>query len=381
MTAIQSQKSYYPLNFLKTEAAYFDRSPQSPLSRAARFISTLALEILQNALKGVANVWIWIANRGASHKKEGRVVVIGSGPAGYTAAIYLARAALKPLVLQGALSGGQLMTTHEVENYPGFPDGITGPELMERLESQAKRFGAELRGEDAISVDLSHTPYIIETANGPVAADAIVISTGAAAKRLYVPGTRDGEFWQKGVSACAVCDGPLPAFRGQPLFVIGGGDTALEDALYLSKFASKVSIVHRRNELRASKILIERAEQNPKIEILYDRELTEVRGTISVEAVLLKNKRTGQTETLPARGVFIAIGHTPNTQFLKGQLETDAHGYLRVQAGTVATSAPGVFACGDVQDPHYRQAATAVGTGCMAAIDADRWLSSTSPKK
>jgi len=371
--SIPRQTAYFSLNFLRTEGAYFDPAPRSPLFRTAQVVAALVTEIVQNTLKAIANFLIRIANRNIPFCK-GRVVVIGSGPAGYTAALYLARANLKPLVLQGSLSGGQLMTTSEVENYPGFPEGILGPELMERLETQAKRFGAEMRAEEALSIDLSRYPYTVLTPSGTVDASAIVIATGAAAKRLDAPGTRDGEFWQKGVSACAVCDGPLPAFRNQPLFVIGGGDSALEEALFLTQFASKVYVVHRRGELRASHLLAERARQNPKIEILYNRELSEVQGTQSVEKVVLITKKTGQKETYPARGVFEAIGHTPNTRFLNGQLATDDKGYLRVVQGTTRTSAPGVFACGDVQDARYRQAATAVGSGCMAALDAERWL-------
>lgn len=366
--------SYYPLHFLKSEGVYYDRTLRSTLSRGARFAATLALELFQNGMKWAANSLIWMANRQASIKKEGRVVVIGSGPAGYTAALYLARANLKPLMLQGSMSGGQLMTTELVENFPGFPNGILGPRLMADFSAAAKRFGAEMVEVDATGIDFSRYPYTVETSNGNVAAKAIVIATGASSKRLDAPGMRNGEFWQKGVSTCAVCDGPLPVFQNQPLFVIGGGDSALEEAMFLSKFASKVFVVHRRGNLRASQILVERAMRNPKIEILYNREVAEVRGTKSVEAIVLKNSE-GQKEKRSARGVFMAIGHTPNTQFLKNQLETDSQGYLRVERGSAKTSMPGVFACGDVQDPHYRQAVTATGTGCMAATDAVHFLS------
>lgn len=372
MTSIQ--RPYYSTHFLNSESVYFDRTPRSPLLRAVHLTAVVALELLQNLAKAAANAMIWLGNRGAPLKKEGRVVIIGSGPAGYTAAIYLARANLKPIMLQGAASGGQLMTTHDIENYPGFPEGIKGPELMDRFEAQAKRFGTEMRTEDALQIDFSRYPYLVQTESGPIEAKAILLATGAAAKRLDAPGTRDGELWQKGVSACAVCDGPLPVFRNQPLFVIGGGDTAMEEALYLSKFASKVYVVHRSNQLRASQILIQRVQQNPKIQILYNREVAAVRGDKSVHEIVLKNKQANQTETYRARGVFMAIGHTPNTQFLKGALATNQHGYLRVKRGTTETSASGVFACGDVQDPDYRQAATAAGTGCMAALDAERWL-------
>ncbi len=366
--------SYYPLHFLKSEGVYYDRTLHSTLSRGARFAATLALELFQNGMKWAANSLIWMANRQASIKKDGRVVVIGSGPAGYTAALYLARAGLKPLMLQGSMSGGQLMTTERVENFPGFPNGILGPRLMADFSAQAKRFGAEMVEMDATRIDFSRYPYTVETSNGKIAAKAIVIATGASAKRLDAPGMRDGEFWQKGVSTCAVCDGPLPVFQNQPLFVIGGGDSALEEAMFLSKFASKVFVVHRRGNLRASQILVERAMSNPKIEILYNREVAEVRGTKSVEAIVLKNSE-GQKEKHTARGVFMAIGHTPNTQFLKNQLETDSQGYILVERGSAKTSMPGVFACGDVQDPYYRQAVTATGTGCMAATDAVHFLS------
>jgi thioredoxin reductase (NADPH) len=363
-----SSISYYSLHFLKSEGVYYDRTLRSSPSRMARFAATLALELFQNGMKWAANGLIWMANRQASIKKDGRVVVIGSGPAGYTAALYLARAGLKPLMLQGSMSGGQLMTTERVENFPGFPNGILGPRLMADFSAAAKRFGAEMMEVDATGIDFSRYPYTVETSNGKIAAKAIVIATGASAKRLDTPGTRDGEFWQKGVSTCAVCDGPLP------VFLIGGGDSALEEAMFLSKFASKVFVVHRRGNLRASQILIERAMSNPKIEILYNHEVAEVLGTKSVEAIVLK-KSTGRKEKHTARGVFIAIGHTPNTQFLKNQLETDSQGYILVERGSAKTSMPGVFACGDVQDPYYRQAVTAAGTGCMAATDAVHFLS------
>jgi len=375
MTSV-SQTPYYSLQFLKSEEIYFNRSPRSFLARAAHVVSMVAWESLENMAKSVANGFIWFSNSGSPLKKEGRVVIIGSGPAGYTAAIYLARAGLKPLVLQGLYSGGQLMTTHEVENFPGFPEGIQGPEFMQRLEKQAERFGAEMMCDQALKVDLSRYPYRIETQNGPVEASAIILSTGASANRLEVPGTRDGELWQKGVSACAVCDGSLPVFRNKTIFVIGGGDTAMEEALYLSKFASKVNIVHRRNQLRASHAMVQKVLENPKINILYDREVIQVKGEKFIEAIIVKNKLTNQNESYQAGGLFFAISHKPNTAFLRSQLEVDASGYVRVSRGTSETSAPGVFACGDVQDSHYRQAITAAGSGCAAALDAERWLRS-----
>ena len=371
------QTPYYSLNFLKSEEIYFDRSSRSFIARTAHGVSMAAWESLQNVAKSVANGFIWLSNSGSPLKKEGRVVIIGSGPAGYTAAIYLARAGLKPLMLQGVYSGGQLMTTHEVENFPGFPEGIQGPELMQRLQKQAEHFGAELKYEQALKVDLSRYPSTgYETQNGPIYASSIIVSTGASAKRLEVSGTGDKELWQKGVSACAVCDGSLPVFRNKTIFVIGGGDTAMEEALYLSKFASKVNIVHRRNQLRASYAMAQKVLQNPKINILYDREVVQVKGEKSVETVVVKNKLTNQSETYEAGGLFFAIGHKPNTDFLESQLETDTSGYIRVLKGTSETSALGVFACGDVQDPHYRQAVTAAGSGCVAALDAECWLNS-----
>lgn len=309
--------------------------------------------------------------------EEKKLVIIGSGPAGYTAAIYAARANLDPILFEGFLSGpagGQLMTTTDVENYPGFHDGILGPEMMERFKAQSVRFGTKILMEDVDAVDLSKRPFFVQGSQTKLLAHSLIIATGATAKRLYVEGTRDGELWQKGVTACAVCDGAAPIFRNKPLFVIGGGDSAVEEAVFLTKYASRVYIVHRRDQLRASKIMAQRALKHPKIEMLWNRELEKVTGDGIVRKVILKNFQTNALEEHDAGGLFFAIGHKPNTDFLKGQLHLNPSGYIVVKAGTTGTSVPGVFAAGDVQDPHYRQAVTAAGSGCMAALDAERWL-------
>jgi thioredoxin reductase (NADPH) len=307
-----------------------------------------------------------------------KLVIIGSGPAGFTAAIYAARANLQPLLFEGFMSGpsgGQLMSTTEVENYPGFPDGILGPELMMNFRSQAERFGTKILTEDVISIDLSKRPFNIKGSSREVEADSIIIATGATAKRLDIDGSRDGEFWQKGVTACAVCDGAAPIFKNRPLFVIGGGDSAVEEAIFLTKYGSMVYIVHRRDQLRASKIMAERALNHPKIKFLWNSAIKKISGDRVVQRVNVNNVATGETIEHEAGGVFFAIGHQPNTQFLKGQLKTNETGYILVTPGTTYTSVEGVFAAGDVQDPIYRQAVTAAGSGCMAALDAEKWLS------
>ncbi|WP_213155319.1 thioredoxin-disulfide reductase [Neochlamydia sp. AcF65] len=310
--------------------------------------------------------------------KKAKLVIIGSGPAGYTAAIYAARANLEPVLYEGFFSGpsgGQLMTTTEVENFPGFPEGITGPALMEAFRKQALRFGTHILRDDVESVDFSKAPLIINGKEHAYYADAVILATGATANRLDIPGTRDGEFWQKGVTACAVCDGAMPIFRDKKLYVIGGGDSAVEEATFLTKFASKVYLVHRRDKLRASKIMQERALNHPKIEILWDSEIVEVTGENVVQNVTLKNLKTLELTTQEAGGVFFAVGHTPNTKFLQGQIELHGNGYIAVKPGTTQTSHELVFAAGDAQDHVYRQAITAAGTGCMAAIEAERELS------
>lgn len=307
-----------------------------------------------------------------------KLVIIGSGPAGYTAAIYAARANLAPVVYEGffsGLAGGQLMTTTEVENYPGFPVGVTGPELMESFRKQATRFGAIMLQEDVTQVTFTGHPFKIEGTKNSFLADSVIIATGATANRLPIPGTNDGEFWQRGVTSCAVCDGAMPIFRNKDLYVIGGGDSAVEEATFLTKFASKVYIVHRRDKLRASKIMQQRALSHPKLEIIWDSEIVKVSGNDVVRQVTLKNVKTEKETVRDAGGVFFAVGHTPNTSFLKGQVELHDNGYIKVRPGTAQTSVDLIFAAGDVQDHVYRQAITAAGTGCMAAIEAERELS------
>lgn len=305
-----------------------------------------------------------------------KLVIIGSGPAGYTAAIYAARANLAPVLFEGFYTGpagGQLMTTTEVENYPGFPEGVTGPELIERFRAQALRFGTQIISEDIESVELGVHPFVAKGPKTHFQADSIIISTGATAKRLDIVGARDGEFWQKGVTACAVCDGAAPIFRNRPLYVVGGGDTAIEEALFLTKFGSRVYIVHRRDQLRASKIMQERALKHPKVEVLWDSVVVSVEGDSVVRSVTIENVKTQQKTQHEAGGLFFAIGHTPNTAFLQGQIELHPNGYIKVFKGT-RTNVEGVFAAGDVQDHEYRQAITAAGSGCMAALEAERWL-------
>ncbi len=299
-----------------------------------------------------------------------KIAVIGSGPAGYTAALYAARANLKPLVLKGIEAGGQLMLTTDVENFPGFPEGILGPELMEKMEKQAARFDAELLHQAASKVDLSQRPFRIWSGDQEWSAESIIVATGASAKMLDVDGER--RLLGHGVSTCATCDGFF--FRGQELAVVGGGDSAMEEALFLTRFATKVTVVHRRAGLRASKIMQDRALAHEKIDFVWNSVVDEVQGDPSVSGVRLKDVVTGETRELPVGGVFVAIGHTPNTQIFEGQLETDAAGYLVVREPTSATSVEGVFAAGDVVDHIYRQAITAAGMGCKAAMDAERWL-------
>jgi thioredoxin reductase (NADPH) len=307
-----------------------------------------------------------------------QVVIIGSGPAAFTAAVYTSRANLAPLIYEGFFSGpagGQLMTTTEVENYPGFPEGITGPALMDKMRAQAVRFGTSILTEDVTGVDLSCYPFVVTGSTLSVLADSLIIATGATAKRLDVPGAGDTQLWQKGVTACAVCDGAAPLFRNKDLYVFGGGDTAIEEALFLTKYAKRVFLVHRRDEFRASKIMAERVLSHPKITVLWSHVLVSVEGSTVVSGVVLQDLKTSKQQLYEAGGVFFAIGHQPNTAFLKGQIDLHPNGYIAVKEGSSYTSKPGVFAAGDVQDHVYRQAITAAGSGCMAALDAERWLS------
>jgi thioredoxin reductase (NADPH) len=305
------------------------------------------------------------------------VIIIGSGPAGLTAALYAGRANLNPLMIEGAAPYGQLMLTTDVENYPGFPDGILGPELMESFRKQAEKFGARFITADASRVDFSRTPFVVEVGETSYEANSIIVSTGAKARMLDIPGER--ELLGRGVSTCATCDGFF--FRGRELVVVGGGDSAVEEAIFLTKFATKVTIIHRRDELRASKIMQDRARANEKISFLWDTVVDEVGGSEgAVTGLKLKNVKTGEASDFKTDGLFIAIGHDPNTQLFKGQLELDDNGYIVAQHPRTQTSVTGVFACGDVVDHIYRQAVTAAGTGCAAAIDAERYLEALAHK-
>jgi thioredoxin reductase (NADPH) len=306
------------------------------------------------------------------------LVIIGSGPAGYTAAIYAARANLKPFVFEGfqagGLPGGQLMTTTEVENFPGFPSGITGPQLMDQMKAQAVRWGAELVTEDVTFVDFSQRPFVIRSEEREVKAHSVVIATGATAKRLGLP--CENQFWSRGISACAICDGATPIFRSAELAVVGGGDSAAEEAVYLTKYGSHVHLLVRSEKMRASKAMQDRVLSNPKITVHWNTETLDVFGEADhMKGVKIKNRQTGEESELHVRGLFYAIGHTPNTSLFRGQLELDDVGYIVTHAGSVETSIEGVYAAGDVQDHEFRQAITAAGTGCMAAMLAERWLS------
>jgi thioredoxin reductase (NADPH) len=299
------------------------------------------------------------------------VIIIGSGPAGYTAAIYAARAKLSPLVFEGSVTaGGALMQTTDVENFPGFPDGILGPELMDGVRKQAERFGAELVSDDVVAVDLTAEPKVVKTETETYLAKAVIIATGSKYRELGVPGEK--ELAGHGVSWCATCDGFF--FREQDIAVIGGGDSAIEEATFLTRFAKSVWLVHRRDALRASKIMQDRAFANPKIKFVWDSEVAEMLGEGKLSGLRLKNVRTGEEQVLPVTGVFVAIGHSPRSELFDGQLATDPDGYLLVEQPSTRTAIDGVFACGDIVDRTYRQAVTAAGTGCAAAIDAERWL-------
>ncbi|GAA4124444.1 thioredoxin-disulfide reductase [Nocardioides fonticola] len=299
------------------------------------------------------------------------VIIIGSGPSGYTAAVYAARASLHPLVFEGSVTaGGALMNTTEVENFPGFRDGIMGPALMDEMRAQAERFGAELVPDDVVEVDLAGEVKVVRTATDTYRAHAVILATGSGYRKLGLP--REEELSGRGVSWCATCDGFF--FREQHIAVVGGGDSAVEEATFLTRFGSKVSLIVRRDELRASKIMQERAFNDPKLEIEWNSVVEEINGEDRLESVTLKDTVTGETRILPATGLFIAIGHDPRSELLRGQVDLDDDGYVLVDHPSTATNLPGVFACGDLVDHHYRQAITAAGTGCAAALDAERFL-------
>ena len=304
------------------------------------------------------------------------LVIVGSGPAGYTAAIYAARANLSPIVItgfqDGGIPGGQLMTTTHVENFPGFPDGILGPDLMDRLKAQAVRWGTRLVEADADSLDLSQRPFRITADGQTILANAVILATGASANRLGLPS--EGRFWNAGISACAICDGATPQFRDVELAVVGGGDSACEEAVYLTKYGSRVHLIVRGEQLRASKAMADRVLANPAITVHWNRQVADCSGHDWMEAITLQDSRSGATEELAVRGLFYAIGHTPNTRLVKGQLDVDSHGYLVTQPGRPETSVDGVYAAGDVADAEWRQGITAAGSGCQAALAAERWL-------
>jgi thioredoxin reductase (NADPH) len=317
----------------------------------------------------------------ASPGKVENVVIIGSGPAGYTAAIYAARANLKPIVFEGfqagGLPGGQLMTTTEVENFPGFPEGIQGPELMDRMKAQAERWGAELYTEDVVEVDLRQRPFTIRSEEREIQAHSVIIATGATAKRLHLPSEKI--YWNRGISACAICDGATPQFKSAELVVIGGGDSAAEEAVYLTKYGSHVHLLVRGAQMRASKAMQDRVLNNPKVTVHWHTEAVDVLGDgQAMQGLRVRNTTTGEEQELPAKGLFYAIGHSPNTTLFQGQIDLDSVGYIVTKHGSVETSIEGVYAAGDVQDHEYRQAITAAGTGCMAALLTERWLSANS---
>ncbi|QOU21227.1 TRR1 [Brettanomyces bruxellensis] len=329
-----------------------------------------------SALKGIQ-----LQFRRMTHNK---VTIIGSGPAAHTAAIYLARAELKPVLYEGMMAngfapGGQLTTTTEVENFPGFPAGIMGSDLMDNMKKQSEKFGTKIITETISKVDFSSKPFKLWTEFNedaePITSDSVIISTGASAKRLHLPG--EDKYWQRGISACAVCDGAVPIFRNKPLAVIGGGDSACEEALFLTKYGSKVYMLVRKDHMRASSIMQKRVQNNPKMEVLYNTVSVDTKGDGKfLNALGIKNVKTGETKDLAVNGLFYAIGHKPATEIFKDQIECDETGYIKTKPDSSLTSVPGVFAAGDVQDKKYRQAITSAGTGCMAALDCEHYLSS-----
>ncbi len=329
-----------------------------------------------SALKGIQ-----LQFRRMTHNK---VTIIGSGPAAHTAAIYLARAELKPVLYEGMMAngfapGGQLTTTTEVENFPGFPAGIMGSDLMDNMKKQSEKFGTKIITETISKVDFSSKPFKLWTEFNedaePITSDSVIISTGASAKRLHLPG--EDKYWQRGISACAVCDGAVPIFRNKPLAVIGGGDSACEEALFLTKYGSKVYMLVRKDHMRASSIMQKRVQNNPKMEVLYNTVSVDTKGDGKfLNAIGIKNVKTGETKDLAVNGLFYAIGHKPATEIFKDQIECDETGYIKTKPDSSLTSVPGVFAAGDVQDKKYRQAITSAGTGCMAALDCEHYLSS-----
>jgi thioredoxin reductase (NADPH) len=314
-------------------------------------------------------VWQAESKRGIVTTKHRKVIIVGSGPAGYTAALYTARADLAPLVFEGSQYGGALMNTTDVENYPGFPDGIMGPELMNQIRAQAARFGAELVADDIVSVELTGPVKTVRTLDGEYTADAVILAMGSAYRKLGLP--REDELAGHGVSWCATCDGFF--FRDKDIAVVGGGDTAMEEATFLTRFANSVTVVHRRDALRASRIMADRAEANPKIRWAWNSEVVDIHGDTSVTGVRLRDTVTGAERDLDVGGLFIAIGHEPRSELVKGQVDLDDEGYIRTGQGT-HTNIDGVFAAGDIVDHTYRQAVTAAGTGCQAALDAERFL-------
>ena len=327
-------------------------------------------DLLELERRGELDALLGVKKAAAPGAEHRRLVIVGGGPAGYTAAIYAGRAELAPVAVAGLQAGGQLMLTTDVENYPGFPEGVTGPALMELFQKQAERFGTQVLLEDATRIELGPRPFRVETEERAFTCDALIFATGAAAKWIGLESEK--RLQNRGVSACATCDGAL--YRGKAMAVVGGGDTAMEEALFLTRFATHVTVIHRRDRLRASKIMQERSRRNEKIDFVWNSVVDEVLGDDFVTGVRVRNLETDATRDLAVEALFVAIGHLPTTDLVRGQLELDDVGYVKIEPGTTRTSVEGVFACGDAMDPTYRQAVTAAGTGCMAAIDAERWL-------